>query len=178
MTRRTFLLASLAASLSATLSACGFHPRGEQSLPPALRQVSLQGSQESGLTQALRQLLQQSGASLFTSANLPADGIHIRLSEIQLQRREALIDRQANVRQIEFILRVRLDAKHADGRVLLDNERFEAIKSTSYNPLSLLAQGEEEQRVRNDLDEQLAHSLLARLRASLGTSLGARVAAA
>jgi len=162
-TRRTLLL-GLAAS---ALSACGFQPRGELVLPTAMRKVSLHGSQPSGLSQALTQLLQSNGAEIVTSTPPPADTLMIRVSNIHIQRREALIDRQANVRQIELLLRAQLDASHADGRLIIEHESFEAVRSTSYNPLSLLAQGEEDQRLQRELDEQLAQTILARLRSRL-----------
>ncbi len=152
-----------------TLSACGFQPRGEQTLPPSLRHVSLNEAQQSSLTQTLGQLLQQGGATLVRTAPMPADTVHIRLSKIHVQRREAMFDRQANLRQIELIQRVQLDVRRQDGSVVIDSETFEAVRSTSYNPLSLLAQGEEEQRLRNELDAQLAQSILARLRSKLSS---------
>ncbi|MEW5838464.1 MAG: LPS assembly lipoprotein LptE [Pseudomonadota bacterium] len=163
-TRRTFLLGGLAFALTPVLPGCGFQPRGTLALPAAMRKISLQGSQPSGLTDALTRLLQSNGAQILSGAPLPADAISIRLSDIRIQRREALTDRQANIRLIELLQRVQLDAQHADGRPLIRSESFEAVRSASYNPLSLLAQGEEEERLRRELDEQLAHTLLARLK--------------
>lgn len=165
-TRRTLLLGLTASALSA----CGFQPRGELVLPAAMRKVSLHGSQPGGLTQALTQLLQSNGAEIVTSTPPPADALTIRVSNIHIQRREALIDRQANVRQIELLLRAQLDASHADGRPIIEHESLEAVRSTSYNPLSLLAQGEEDQRLQRELDEQLAQIILARLRSRLAAS--------
>ena len=162
-TRRALLLGLL----SASLSACGFQPRGDIALPAAMRNVSLLGSQPSELTQALTQLLQSNGAEIVTSAPPPAGALMIRVNNIHIQRREALTDRQANIRQIELLQRVQVDASTADGRSIMQAESFEAVRSAYYNPLSLLAQGEEEQRLRRELDEQLAHTILARLKSAL-----------
>jgi LPS-assembly lipoprotein len=163
--RRVFLLAITTGSLSA----CGFQPRGSASLPPELRRVSLAGSQPSGLTQALERLLRQGGAEIISTLPKPGDSLNIRVNNVQLQRREALIDRQANVRQIELIQRAQLNVSRADNIPLIEHEAFEAVRSTSYNPLSLLAQGEEEQRLQRELDEQMAQTILARLRSRLAT---------
>ena len=156
--RRAFLLGVAASGLAA----CGFRPRGVIELPPALRRVSLDGSQASGLTSALELLLRQNGAEIVAGEASPPATLRVRLSDIQNMQREALIDRQANVRQLEWILRARLHAADASG-VLVDNERFEAIRSMSYNPLHLLAQGEEEQRLMRELEQQLAQTMLTRL---------------
>lgn len=172
--RRVFLLGMTLGGLSA----CGFQPRGTQVLPPALRKVSLNGSQPGSLTLALTLLLQQNGAEIISTTPMPADGVSLRLGNIQLNRREALTDRQANLRQIELILRVQLDASHADGRAIIEHEHLEAVRSTSYNPLSLLAQGEEEQRLQRELDEQMAHTLLARVKSAVGNSAELRSKAA
>jgi len=170
MKRRTALLGLFATGLSVLgLSACGFQPRGSTSLPPDLRRVSLTGSQPSGLTQALERLLRQGGAEIITTSPQPSDSLNIRVNSVQLQRREALIDRQANVRQIELIQRAQLNVIRADNTPLIEHETFEAVRSTSYNPLSLLAQGEEDQRLQRELDEQMAQTILARLRSRLAT---------
>lgn len=163
--RRVFLLGVTAASLTA----CGFQPRGSTSLPPDLRRVSLAGSQPSGLTLALERLLRQGGADINSTAPKPGDSLNIRINNVQLQRREALIDRQANVRQIELIQRALVSASRADGQEILSQEAFEAVRSVSYNPLARLAQGEEEQRLQRELDEQMAQTILARLRSRLAT---------
>ena len=164
MQRRTVLLALL----TTALSACGFQPRGSTELPPAMRRISLQGSQPSGLTQALEKLLRENGAEI--ASNPTADTLHIRLTNVSIQRREALIDRQANVRQIELIQRAQLDVQRINGTPLIEHEAFEAVRSTSYNPLSLLAQGEEDQRLRLELDEHMAHTILARIRSRLAAT--------
>ena len=161
--RRAFIISLM----SVALTACGFQPRGSQTLPPELRRVSLTGSQPSGLTQTLERLLRENGAEIVNSTPRPADTLLIRLSAVSIQRREALIDRQANVRQIELIQRAQLNVSRADGEVIITQEPFEAVRSASYNPLSLLAQGEEQQRLQRELDEQMAHSILARLRSRL-----------
>jgi outer membrane lipopolysaccharide assembly protein LptE/RlpB len=173
MQRRTALFGLTALGLSALgLSACGFQPRGVIELPPALHRVSLAGSPASGLTAALELLLRQNGAEIVAGTALPPDTLHIRLSDIRSVRREALIDSQANVRALEFILRAHLHATTEEGNNIIDNESFEAVRSMSYNPLSLLAQGEEEQRLQRELEQQLAQSMLTRLR----TRLNSRVA--
>jgi LPS-assembly lipoprotein len=170
MNRRTALLGLFATGLSALgLSACGFQPRGSTSLPPDLRRVSLTGSQPGGLTQTLERLLRQGGAEIISTSPKPSDSLNVRVNNVQLQRREALIDRQANVRQIELIQRAQLNVSRADDTPLIEHETFETVRSTSYNPLSLLAQGEEDQRLQRELDEQMAQTILARLRSRLAT---------
>ena len=163
MQRRTVLLALL----TTALSACGFQPRGSTELPPAMRRISLAGSQPSGLTQALERLLRDNGAEIISTTTQAADTLHIRLTNVSIQRREALIDRQANVRQIELIQRAQLDVQRSDGTPLIEHEAFEAVRSVSYNPLSLLAQGEEDQRLRFELDGHMAQTMLARIRSRL-----------
>lgn len=158
--RRAFIL-GLAAS---GLSACGFQPRGMVELPPLMQRIHLGGQPpDPAFTDALGRLLRQNGGALVSD---PAQA-SLRLTVLDYRRdaREVVIDPRARVRELELILRLRVKAEDAQGRVLLENESFQATRMMNYDPNNLLGRGEDEARLRADMSEVIAQSLLARLRA-------------
>ncbi|MEF3193310.1 MAG: hypothetical protein K6346_03720 [Halothiobacillaceae bacterium] len=157
--RRTLLLGGL----TLALSACGFQPRGMVELPPVMQRVHLGGHRaDHGLAGALARLVQQNGGEMVSDAR--AASLRLTILHEQTNRREAVIDPRARLRELELIQRVVLKAEDAQGAVLLKNESFEATRMMHYDPLNLLGQGEEEARLRSEMQETLAQAIFARLR--------------
>lgn len=159
MQRRAFLL-----TLAATgLSACGFQPRGVVELPPVMQRVSLGGRQpDRGLSTALERLLRQNGGRLVGDAKEAT--LRLTVTEYRAGRREVVIDPRARLREVELTLLVKVKAEDAQGTVLLQDEAFESARMMHYDPANLLGRGEEEARLRGEMQEIVAQSMLARLR--------------
>ncbi|MEW6446165.1 MAG: LPS assembly lipoprotein LptE [Pseudomonadota bacterium] len=157
--RRTFLLGLL----SIGLAACGFQPRGTVELPPTLQRLYIGGPQaERDFVAALTRLLKQNGGQVVGS---PSEAT-LRLSVLSRQpgRREVVIDPRARLRELELTLRVTVKAEDAQGIPLLPSESFDTARTMHYDPNNLLGQGEEEARLREEMLEIVAQSILARLR--------------
>lgn len=145
------------------LSACGFQPRGMVELPPVLQRVHLGGRQPGpGFAAALGRLLRQNGGELVADAT--TSSLRLTVLNHQTGRREVVIDPRARLREVELTLRVAVKAEDAQGAVLLENESFEAARMMHYDPNNLLGQGEDEIRLRAEMQETVAQALLARLR--------------
>ncbi|TQV63220.1 MAG: hypothetical protein FNT29_07580 [Halothiobacillaceae bacterium] len=155
-TRRTVLLALL----STGLAACGFQPRGWAELPPAMQRVSLSGNRE--LAAALERLLRQNGGQRVGDAKTAT--LRLTVTDYRDGRREVVIDPRARLREVELTLQVRIRAEDAQGTVLLKDEAFEAARMMHYDPANLLGRGEEEARLRGEMHEIVAQSMLVRLR--------------
>lgn len=157
--RRAFLLGVTASSLAA----CGFQPRGAVELPPALQRLHIGGPQaERGLVTALTRLLQQNGGQVV--GDKAEATLRLSMLAHQAGRREVIIDPRARLREVELTLRVSVKAEDAQGRVLLSNEGFDAARMMHYDPNNLLGQGEEEARLREEMQETVAQAIFARLR--------------
>jgi len=163
ISRRTALLGLLGLGLSA----CGFQPRGMVELPPVLQRVRLAGLQpDPALAAALGRLLRQNGGELVSDAREAS--LRLTILDQQAGHREVVIDPRARLREVELTLRVAVKAEDAQGKVLLAGETFEAARMMHYDPNNLLGQSEDEARLRADMYETVAQSILARLRAIAG----------
>lgn len=164
MRRRGFLLALAATGLSTLgLSACGFQPRGRVELPPALQRISLGGRQpDRGLATALARLLRQSGGQLIDNPREAT--MRLTIVDYRAGRREVVIDPRARLREVELTQWLKLKAEDAQGNIVLQDEVFETARMMHYDPANLLGHGEEESRLRAEMQEIVAQSILARLR--------------
>ncbi|MDM7323310.1 MAG: LPS assembly lipoprotein LptE [Gammaproteobacteria bacterium] len=160
--RRTLLLGGL----TLALSACGFAPRGMIELPPVMRRVHLGGKQpDPAFAAALGRLLQQNGGELVSDAARAS--LRLTVTDHDTSRRQVVIDPRARLREVELTLRVVIKAEDAQGQILLAGESFEAARMMHYDPNNLLAASEDEARLRTDMYEIVAQSILARLRAAV-----------
>ncbi|MGK0673459.1 MAG: LPS assembly lipoprotein LptE [Halothiobacillaceae bacterium] len=158
--RRTLLLGGLAFAVSA----CGFQPRGMVELPPVLRHVHLGGRMpDPGLIAAFARLLRQNGGELVNDATKAS--LRLTVADYTPGQRQVVIDPRARLREVELTLRVIIKAEDAEGRTLLAGESFEIVRMMRYTPNNPLAAVEDEARLRADMHESMAQSILARLRA-------------
>lgn len=113
MNRRTFLSASIAASMAVLLSACGFRLRGSESLP-TLPTLSLEGNTTSTVAQQVASRLQQLGTQIeagapwrvtlgtpsFIERRLGGDGRASREHELTLSTSLSVQERESNAYHI------------------------------------------------------------------------------
>jgi outer membrane lipopolysaccharide assembly protein LptE/RlpB len=133
-------------------------------LPPVMQRVHLGGKlPDPALAAALGRLLRQNGGELVSDAREAS--LRLSITDYTADRRQVVIDPRARLREVELTLRVTLKAEDAQGQTLLAGERFEAARMMHYDPNNLLAASEDEARLRADMHETVAQSILARLRA-------------
>ncbi|MEW6764916.1 MAG: LPS assembly lipoprotein LptE [Pseudomonadota bacterium] len=157
--RRAFLLGVTASSLTA----CGFQPRGAVELPPSLQRLHIGGPRaERGLVVSITRLLKQNGGQVVTDRETAS--MRLIVAEYRAARREVIIDPRARLREVELTLRVTVTAEDTQGHVLLASESFDAARMMHYDPNNLLGHSEEESRLRGEMQEAVAQSILARLR--------------
>ncbi|MGE6608677.1 hypothetical protein ACQKE4_19530 [Halomonas sp. NPDC076908] len=113
MNRRTFLSASIAASMAVLLSACGFRLRGSESLP-TLPTLSLEGNTTSTVARQVASRLQQLGTQIeagapwrvtlgtpsFIERRLGGDGRASREHELTLSTSLSVQERESNAYHI------------------------------------------------------------------------------
>lgn len=161
--------------LAALLSACGFHLRGAVALPPELRALAVTGTPENGpLWRVLRDALPRAGGRLTGPA--AADAVLVITAE-NLSRRVLSVDSRGRAQEYElrYLLAYRLDS--AEGRPLLDARRLTVLRQYRFDPDAVLAKGEEERRLQEEMRREAVGRLLRQITTRLAAPEPARAPA-
>lgn len=151
-------------TLSLLLAACGFHMRGADSvgLPADAIYLDISGSGDTG--REVREQLQLTDVTLTETAE-DADYI-IRVSNQQYDREVLSVSaRTGKVEEYELILRVLLNVATPDGETLLDNDRLSATRDYIFDETAVIASGDEQRLLREEMTRQIANLALLRMRA-------------
>ncbi len=150
---RTLLIA-----LALLLTACGFHLRGAVALPPDLRALAVTGTPENGpLWRVLRDALPRAGGRLAGAAE--ADAVLV-ITDENLSRRVLSVDSRGRAQEYElkYTLGYRLDTP--DGRPRLEPRRITVFRQYRFDPDAVLAKGEEERRLQEEMRREAVGRLL------------------
>ncbi len=147
--------------LALILSACGFHLRGAAALPPDLRALAVTGTPENGpLWRVLRDAIPAAGGILAGAAN--ADAVLVITAD-RFDRRVLSVDSQGRAQEYElkYTLGYRLDS--SDGKPLLDARNLTVFRQYRFDPDAVLAKGEEERRLQEEMRRAAVGRLLRQL---------------
>jgi len=150
----------LAAAL--LFSACGFHLRGDYSLPYRTLYLALPPGSEVGVQ--LKQMLASSASTKLVDSPIGAEAILIQL----LDNRDRIIlsiDANGLAREVRLRLRYAYRIVDGKGRELVPASTIEMIRDMTYSDSYVLAKGQEELLLWNDLQQELGQQLLRRLSA-------------
>jgi len=164
MRRRGFSRALAAATLSAgalLAGGCGFHLRGEVTLP--FERLALVGFDEgSPLAAALRRAL----AGRVTIVPVPADAqVVLTARNEKRDRSVAATTAAGQVREIQLRLSVTLRADTPQGRTLVAPVTMRLVRDLSYTEEAALAKAQEEEAIYRDLQADVVDQVLRRLAA-------------
>ncbi len=157
------LLLTAALLFPALFSACGFHLRGDYSLPYRTLYLALPAGAEVGVQ--LKQMLASSANTKLIDSPLEADATLIQL----LDNRDRIIlsiDTSGRAREVRLRLRYAYRIVDAKGRELVPASTIELIRDMTYDDSYVLAKGQEEALLWNDLQQELGQQLLRRLSAT------------
>ncbi|MCX4187594.1 LPS assembly lipoprotein LptE [Methylophaga sp. OBS4] len=147
------------------LAGCGFHLRGEATVPEALKTMYLQGvnTQQDYFGLELKRALTrngivvldeyQEGAAIFT------------VLENRYQRHVLSVGSDAKVREFELEAWVRFQVTDDKGKPMSEVQRVEARRDYQFDRNQVLAMDEQERVLREALNKQLVNSILRRLSA-------------
>ena len=158
---------SVILALALLLSACGYHLRGALELPAGMKNVYLEGGSPQ-LQEQFNSLMKLSSVPLASSPE--AAGIIVRIFNEDSQRRVLSLN-SAGVAN-DFELGYSFDYELADSKnmVLMARQPME-IKREYYNDqLAVLAKGNEEDLIRNEMYQQAVRSIVNRARVALETN--------
>lgn len=152
------LLASL------IVSGCGFHMRGADSVGIPAERVYLDTSGSGNTGREVEQQLKLTDVKLTESAE---DADYILRVNNENFRREVLSvsPRTGKVEEYELILSVAVSVATGDGQTLLDGERVSSSRDYVFDEDAVVAAGDEQQLIRDELTQLIAGQALLRARA-------------
>lgn len=160
-----FTLSSLLTMLTLTLGACGFHLRGAVEIPPALEPIYIQAPAGSPVGAAILQRLEIAGARQAAS---PKDArTLIRIGGESRSARTLAVDRNGKVLASELHYRVTFDAAGADGKVMVQQQALDLVRTYDNPDVEVLGKQLESDLIYEDLAQDAADRILDRLRARL-----------
>lgn len=151
-----------ALGVAVLLAGCGFQLKG-LGLASSVEQVSLGVVDAHGpLDATLREVLGEAGVAVVNSGSAP---LHIELSGERNTRRALSSSSRLRVAEYELHLEVILRVLDAGGVVLIPVTPLTLARTFSFDPNSLQANSEEEERVRSEMRRELASRILRRVEA-------------
>jgi len=152
----------LCSALLASLTACGFHPRGELQLPPDLGPVKVQASDPfSPLGDILARALERAGA---TAAAKTADKTAtLRIAGEIFKEGPLSVDNFSRVREYVISYTVSFEFTAADGSVLTPLQEVKLERDFTYDDTHALGSAAEQGTIKDEMQRDMAASILRRI---------------
>ena len=147
------------------LGACGFHLRGDVSLPAWLERVQVTGEPRYGKTiEMLAHSLRAAGATL---VERPAQGdVVIVVEGEQRQRRVLSVNSEGRPREYELSYRLVYSVRTPAGRVLLPSRSVVRTKEYTFDEADVLGKSTEREELWHELRRRVVAAVVNRLRYS------------
>ena len=150
------LLLALAASL---LTACGFHLRGEATLPSGMQRVHVDSADPFGpLKRDLERALQRAGAVIEPAAG---DGIaEIRLTAVTLAPIVRSVTANARVNEFTMLYHVELQIEDASGKVILPKQDVEQSRVFTFDQTQAIGTAAEQDEIKKEMERDMVQVVL------------------
>lgn len=160
-TRRSVIVILLAF----LLAGCGYHLRGQVSLPDNMRVVSIDGvARYSEFGVELRRALANNGVSVVDHAG-SAQAV-IKLNDLRFERRPLSVSPlTGKVREYELVYSVEMRVVDGSGKQLLAPYRLRQVRDFLFDETAVLGKATEEAQLRKEMQTELIQQLLRRLQA-------------
>jgi LPS-assembly lipoprotein len=145
---------------SLLLNGCGFQLRG--ALATHLSKVYIQSEAADGITNEVKRLLTEDGVQI-----VPA----MKEAQILLYLRHEVLDRRVlsvsavsgKMQEMELHYRVEMEVRKPDNNTVLDQQVLNLSRDYTFDETAVLAMGEEEQLLREEMFHDLTAQILRRL---------------
>ncbi len=152
--------------LSALLTSCGFHLRGNVVLPPALKVTMLQANNPwEGIAAALRIELESAGARITDSVD-DATAVLKVLGE-RSQQRVLSVGSGGKASEYELFEEVTFALYDRDGRELVEPQTLRLTRDLVFDENLLLGKVSESDALREQMRRSLARQIITRIRTRL-----------
>ena len=154
-------------TLILSLSACGFQLRGSSSNFAINADSIFVSSQSAGqIGEAVRSQLQYQGIST-PESNAAAEYILSLKNELREKNILTVSSTTGKVQEYELNYSVLMTVSDPNGNIISDEQRIAASRDLFFDENAVLALGEEERIIYEELQEQIAGTVLRRLQAVL-----------
>lgn len=149
------------------LSACGYHLRGALELPAGLKNVYLEGG-SGQLQEQFNSAMKTSSVGIASSPETA--GMIVRIFNEDNQRRILSLSSTGTANDFELEYRFDYELVDSKNKVLMPRQSLE-IKREYYNDqVAVIAKGNEEIVIRNEMYQQAVRSIVNRARVALAAS--------
>jgi LPS-assembly lipoprotein len=146
------------------LAGCGFHLRGEATIPDNLKVIYVQGVEmNKDLGRELKRNLTNNGVTVVS--DYQKDSAILTVVEYKVDRRVLSVGSDAKVNEYELYGIVDFKISDAEGQLLSDQQRVEARRDFQFDENQVIGTTEEARLLREQIDQQLVQSMLRRLAA-------------
>ena len=161
-----FVLPIVLSLALASVSGCGFQPRGQSLASGQLGEVYVDASGAS-IGEELRLFLHDSGVARAESAE-KADVV-VRLGGESYERRVLTVDSQTGKAR-EFVVeyRVSFSARTREGGMLIENQQLLLKRDFVFDNDALIGKSREEDQLRNEMRRDAVLQILGRLDRAMG----------
>jgi len=169
MAVRVLLLMLVAASVGA----CGFHLRGAVQLPAQMDVVYLQGAPPLGeLGRAIARSLKSAGSSLTDERATATAVLVIHRDEVKRRVLSVNSSGQVNEYELTYHLNFELRGGEGKGKPLVPAQTITMVRDYTFDPNNVLAKGNEEAQLRQDMIGFAVRQMLRRIDSALGQGDG------
>jgi len=148
-----------------SLVACGFHLRGTVNLADSLKTMYVQGIDlKTDLGRTLKRSLLSNNVTVLEQYQKGAAVLTILEKKVD-RRVLSVSGSSAKVSEYELIGMIKYKISDDTGRVLVAEDKVEAVRDYRFDENQVLAKAEEENALREELQQQLVQNLLRRLAA-------------
>jgi len=163
----SYLVRALGAGLLAILSGCGFHLRAAVDLPAQMDVVYVQGAPALGeLGREITRSLESAG-SRQTEDRAGATAILV-IHRNEVRRRVLSVNRSGQVNEYELTYHLAFEVDNPKGKVLVPRQSVSQVRDYTFDPNSVLAKGNEEAQLRQDMIGFAVRQMLRRIDRALG----------
>ncbi|MEO5813419.1 MAG: LPS assembly lipoprotein LptE [Rhodanobacter sp.] len=156
---RTGLLLALALALTA----CGFHLRGNATLPASMQRVHVTVNDNNALQRQLARALQTAGVTLEDASGPGIAELRVPVARFGSET----VSAGGYTRISEFAVRyqVEFDVTDLGGQVLVPHQRIDMSREYSYDATNTVGNASQVQEIQRSLNDDMVQAILFRLQA-------------
>ena len=156
---------SAIAVLCLLLSACGFHMRGEATLPPGMQRVFVNSADPfSPLRHNVEAALARSGAKV---ENVPGEGIAgVTFSAVSLAPIVRSVGANARVNEFTMLYHVELEITDSAGHVVLPKQVIEQSRIFTFDNTQAIGTGAEQDEIKKEMERDMVQVVLRKIEAT------------
>jgi LPS-assembly lipoprotein len=146
------------------LSACGYHLRGALELPKGMKNVYLDGG-SAQLRDHFKRAMDISSVPLAESPE--SAGMIVKIFDEDSQRRVLSLNSGGIANDFELVYRFEYELVDANDKVLMPRQPIEIKREYFNDQVAIIAKGNEESTIRDEMYQQAVRSIMNRARVAL-----------